>query len=302
MVMDPQELRSKLGGVIAFPVTPFHKDLSLDLDGLRKNMRAILPHSVCAVVAAGGTGELYSLTPDEYTQVVKVVVEETQGKVPVIAGAAYNASIGVELAKQAQRLGADGILAFPPYYPHADEIGLFEYYKAIGEATPLGLFIYSRDWVHPSAAAVERLASIKTLIAWKEGQGDLRRLQIIMNRLGDRFHWIGGAGDDMVPAYYSTGIRTFTSSISNVSCKLALQIHNLAAAGDMAALKPIMKDYVVPMYAFRARRKGYEVSVMKELMMLLGLAGGPVRPPLENLRPDEVDELRATVPSWRSQL
>ena len=149
---------------------------------------------------------------------------------------------------------------------------------------------------------MERLASIKTLIAWKEGQGDLRRMQMIMTRLGDRLHWIGGAGDDMVPAYYSTGIRTFTSSISNVSCKLALQLHQLASAADYAALEPIMKDYVVPMYAFRARRKGYEVSVMKELMMLLGLAGGPVRPPLENLRPEEIEELRATVSMWRSQL
>jgi len=215
MVMDPQELRSKLHGVIAFPVTPFHKDLSLDLDGLRKNMQAILAHPVCAIVAAGGTGEVYSLTPDEYLLVVKTVIEETQGTVPVIAGAAYNAAIGSAFAKEAARAGASGILAFPPYYPHADENGLFGYYRAIGEATPLGLFIYSRDWVHPSAAMVERLASIKTLIAWKEGQGDLRRLQIIMNRLGDRLHWIGGAGDDMVPAYYSTGIRTFTSSISN---------------------------------------------------------------------------------------
>jgi 5-dehydro-4-deoxyglucarate dehydratase len=300
--MDPQELRSKLHGVIAFPVTPFHKDLSVDLDGLRKNMQAILAYPVCAIVAAGGTGELYSLTPDEYVQVVKTVVEETQLKAPVIAGTAYNSVIGAELARQAMKVGANGILAFPPYYPHADEIGLFEYYKAIGEATPLGLFIYSRDWVHPSAAAVERLASIKTLIAWKEGQGDLRRLQIIMQRLGDRLHWIGGAGDDMVPSYYSTGIRTFTSSISNVSCKLALQLHELASAGNHAALKPIMRDYVTPMYAFRARRKGYEVSVMKELMMLLGLAGGPVRPPLENLRPEEIDELRATVSLWRTQL
>jgi 5-dehydro-4-deoxyglucarate dehydratase len=302
MVMDPQELRSKLHGVIAFPVTPFHKDLSLDLDGLRKNMQAILAHPVCAIVAAGGTGEVYSLTPDEYVQVVRTVVEETQGHAPVIAGTAYNAAIGAALAQQAFSVGASGILAFPPYYPHADENGLFEYYRAIGEATPLGLFIYSRDWVHPSAAAVERLASIRTLIAWKEGQGDLRRLQMIMTRLGDRLHWIGGAGDDMVPAYYSTGIRTFTSSISNVSCKLALQLHSLAAAGDMAALQPIMRDYVVPMYAFRARRKGYEVSVMKELMMLLGLAGGPVRPPLENLRPEEIEELRATLPLWRAQL
>jgi 5-dehydro-4-deoxyglucarate dehydratase len=302
MVMDPQELRSKLHGVIAFPVTPFHKDLSLDLDGLRKNMRAILAHPVCAIVAAGGTGEVYSMTPDEYVQVVKTVIEETQGKVPVIAGAAYNAAIGAGFAKEAARLGASGILAFPPYYPHADENGLFEYYRAIGEATPLGLFIYSRDWVHPSAAMVERLASIKTLIAWKEGQGDLRRMQIIMQRLGDRLHWIGGAGDDMVPSYYSLGIRTYTSSISNVSCKLSLELHKLASAGDAAGLRPLMKDYVVPMYAFRARRKGYEVSMVKELMMLLGLAGGPVRPPLENLRPEEIEELRATLPLWKSQM
>jgi 5-dehydro-4-deoxyglucarate dehydratase len=300
--MDPQELRSKLHGVIAFPVTPFHNDLSLDLAGLRKNMQAILAHPVCAVVAAGGTGEVYSLTPDEYVQVVKTIVEETGNRVPVIAGAAYNATLGAAFAREAARVGASGILAFPPYYPHADGNGLFEYYRAIGEATPLGLFIYSRDWVHPSAAMVERLAGIRTLIAWKEGQGDLRRMQIIMTRLGDRLHWIGGAGDDMVPSYYAAGIRTYTSSISNVSCKLALELHTLASAADHAALRPLMKDYVVPLYAFRARRKGYEVSVMKELMMLLGLAGGPVRPPLENLRPEEIEELRATLPLWRTQL
>jgi 5-dehydro-4-deoxyglucarate dehydratase len=302
MVMDPQELRSKLRGVIAFPVTPFHKDLSLDLDGLRKNMQAILAHPVCAIVAAGGTGEVYSLTPDEYLQVVKVVIEETQGKAPVIAGAAYNAAIGAAFAKEAARAGASGILAFPPYYPHADENGLFEYYRAIGEATPLGLFIYSRDWVHPSAAMVERLASIKTLIAWKEGQGDLRRLQIIMNRLGDRLHWIGGAGDDMVPAYYSTGIRTYTSSISNISCKMSITLHELASKGDLEGLRPLMREFVVPMYNFRARRKGYEVSMVKELMMLLGFAGGPVRPPLENLKEDEIAELRGIAPHWRPWL
>jgi 5-dehydro-4-deoxyglucarate dehydratase len=300
--MDPQELRSKLRGVIAFPVTPFHKDLSLDLDGLRQNMQAILAHPVCAIVAAGGTGEVYSLTPDEYLRVVKVVIEETQGKVPVIAGAAYNAAIGAAFAKEAARAGASGILAFPPYYPHADENGLFEYYRAIGEATPLGLFIYSRDWVHPNAAMVERLASIKTLIAWKEGQGDLRRLQIIMNRLGDRLHWIGGAGDDMVPAYYSTGIRTYTSSISNISCKMSVKLHELASKGDLEGLRPLMRDFVVPMYNFRARRKGYEVSMVKELMMLLGFAGGPVRPPLENLGESEIAELRGVAPHWRPWL
>ncbi|HAV61297.1 MAG TPA: 5-dehydro-4-deoxyglucarate dehydratase, partial [Verrucomicrobiales bacterium] len=69
--MKPDELRSKLGGVISFPVTTFHPDHSLDLDGLRKNLRELIQHPVCAIVPAAGTGELFSLTPDEHQQVVQ---------------------------------------------------------------------------------------------------------------------------------------------------------------------------------------------------------------------------------------
>ena len=83
---------------------------------------------------------------------------------------------------------------------------------------------------------VERLTAIPTLVAWKDGQGDIRRLQTIMNRVGDRLHWIGGAGDDMVAAYYSIGIRTFTSSIATVAPRLSLRLHELGEAGDAEAL------------------------------------------------------------------
>ena len=288
-----------LTGVIGFPVTPFRHDLSLDLDGLRHNVRAMLEHPLAAIVAAGGTGELYSLTPGEHQEIVGAIVEETRGKIPVIAGTGFNLALGTELARQAASAGATGILVFPPYYPGAEEEGLLQYYAAIGEATPLGLLIYSRDWFHPSAAMVERLAGIPTLIAWKDGQGDIRRLQMIKERVGDRLRWIGGAGDDMVPAYYSIGIRAFTSSIANVSPELALQLHEAGSRGDSAALQRMMTEYVVPLYAMRARRKGHEVTVMKELMTMVGLAGGAVRPPLVPLRSEEMEELRAAVPMWR---
>jgi 5-dehydro-4-deoxyglucarate dehydratase len=288
-----------LTGVIGFPVTPFRHDLSLDLDGLRHNVRAMLEHPLAAIVAAGGTGELYSLMPGEHLEIVGAIVEETRGKIPVIAGTGFNLALGTELARQAASAGATGILVFPPYYPGAEEEGLLQYYAAIGEATPLGLLIYSRDWFHPSAAMVERLAGIPTLIAWKDGQGDIRRLQMIKERVGDRLRWIGGAGDDMVPAYYSIGIRAFTSSIANVSPELALQLHEAGSRGDSAALQRMMTEYVVPLYAMRARRKGHEVTVMKELMTMVGLAGGAVRPPLVPLRSEEMEELRAAVPMWR---
>jgi len=300
MTSSPARLREALTGVIGFPITPFRIDLSVDVEALRRNVRAMLEHPLAAIVAAGGTGELYSLTPREHLHVVSLVVEEARGKLPVIAGTGFNSVLGAELASQAAAAGASGILAFPPYYPGAEEDGLLQYYAALGRATPLGLLIYSRDWFHPSAATVERIAAaIPTLIAWKDGQGDIRRLQMIKERVGDRLCWIGGAGDDMVPAYYSIGIRAFTSSIANVSPWLALQLHDAGSRGDSAALQRMMAEYVVPLYAMRARRKGHEVTVMKELMTMLGLAGGAVRPPLVPLRPEELEELKSTVPLWQ---
>jgi len=297
--MNPHQLRSSLVGPIAFPVTPFRADLSLDVPGLTKNVKMLLEHPPAAIVAAGGTGELYSLTPAEHREVVAAVVAECGGRVPVIAGVGFNAAIGADLARDAARLGASGILAFPPYYPQPDDDGLVEYYRAIGAATPLGLLIYSRDWFHPGAALVQRLTAIPTLVAWKDGQGDIRRLQILMSRVGDRLCWIGGAGDDMVPAYYAAGIRAFTSSVSNVSPRVARALHEGAARGD-SSIAPLMEELIVPLYAMRGRRRGYEVTLMKDLMNLLGLAGGVVRPPLPRISPEDLKELEATVPRWKA--
>src|SRR5712675_2441680 len=262
--MQPDELRKKLRGVISFPCTPFKKDLSLDLDGLRKNLRSLLKHPVCAIVAPAGTGEIHSLSPEEHLAVVKTTVEEVAGKVPVLAGTGFNPAIAAELARKAAEAGVQGILAFPPYYPSMEDEGIVAYYKSIAEATPLGMIIYSRDWFAPSPALVEKLAqAIPSLVAWKDGQADIRRYQMIRQQVGDRLHWIGGAGDDMVPAYYSMGIRTYTSSIANVAPKLSLRLHELASAGHSAELSKLMTELVIPLYALRAKRKGYEVSAMK---------------------------------------
>ncbi|HVI70040.1 MAG TPA: dihydrodipicolinate synthase family protein, partial [Pyrinomonadaceae bacterium] len=177
-----------------------------------------------------------------------------------------------------------------------------EYYRGIGAATKLGMLIYSRDWTNFRPLMVERLASIPTLIGWKDGHGDIRHLQTIMNRVGDRLHWIGGAGDDMVAAYFSIGIRTFSSSIATVAPKLSLKLHELADAGDHETLTELLNECVIPLYALRARRKGYEVSAMKAMMDMVGLNGGPVRPPLVNVTPEEEDELRTILSSWEKFL
>jgi 5-dehydro-4-deoxyglucarate dehydratase len=301
--MTPKDFRKKLGGVIAFPVTPFKADLSLDIPGLRRNLQGLLQHPLCAIVAAGGTGELYSLTPAEHQEVVRATVEEVKGRCPVIAGVGFNRALGVELAKASAKAGVDAILALPPYYPGADDEALLEYYRAIGTSTELGFLVYSRDWVNPSAAWVEKLAkAVPNLVAWKDGQGDTRRYAQIIQRLGDRLSWIGGVGDDNVPAYYSIGIRTYTSSIATVAPRLSIELHQVAARGDSAALAKLMDAFVTPLYAFRARRKGYEVSVMKEMMNILGMAAGPVRPPLADVRKEEIAELQEMLQGWKAWL
>ena len=300
--MQPSTLRKKLSGVIAFPVTPFKEDLSLDLPALHENLTNLLHYPISALVAAGGTGEMYSLTPAEYTRVIELTALAVEDRVPVIAGVGFGQRLAVEMAQAAEKAGADGILVFPPYYPHAEDEGLFEYYRAVGAATRLGMILYSRDWATFSPAMVERLTSIPTLVAWKDGQGDIRRLQTIMNRVGDRLHWIGGAGDDLVAAYYSIGIRTFSSSIATVAPRLSLKLHELGEAGDAEALNDLLERCVVPLYALRSRRKGYEVSAMKAMMDMVGLNGGPVRPPLVNVKVEEEDDLRTILSTWEKFL
>ena len=300
--MHPNTLREKLYGVIAFPVTPFKDNLALDLPGLHNNLTKLLEHPISAVVAAGGTGEMYSLTPAEYSRVIELTAHAIEDRVPVIAGVGFGQRLAIEMAQAAEKAGADGILAFPPYYPNAEEDGLFEYYRAIGAATSLGMLIYSRDWATFTPAMVERLTSIPTLVAWKDGHGDIRRLQAIINHVGDRLHWIGGAGDDMVAAYYSIGLRTFSSSIATVAPRLSLKLHELGVNGDFDALAELLDRCVIPLYAIRSRRKGYEVSTMKAMMDMVGMAGGPVRPPLVNVTPEEEDELRLILGEWEKFL
>jgi len=300
--MQPNTLRKKLTGVIAFPVTPFKDNLALDLPGLHNNLTKLLEYPISAVVAAGGTGEMYSLTPAEYSRVIELTTHAIEDRIPVIAGVGFGQRLAIEMAQAAEKAGADGILAFPPYYPQAEEDGLFEYYRSIGAATSLGLVIYSRDWATFTPQMVERLTSIPTLVAWKDGHGDIRRLQAIIHRVGDRLHWIGGAGDDMVAAYYSIGLRTFSSSIATVAPALSLRLHELAEAGDNEELAELLDRCVVPLFAIRARRKGYEVSTMKAMMEMVGLNAGPVRPPLVNVTPEEEDELRTILGTWEKFL
>jgi 5-dehydro-4-deoxyglucarate dehydratase len=298
--VTPRDFARQFTGVFGFPVTPFHQDLSLDLSALERNVDEMAAHPFCAMVATGGTGELYSLTAEETEEVVRTAVGAAKGRMPIVAGTGYNAAMGVDIAKRAERAGAQCLLILPPYYSNAPEEGLFAYYEAIGKATGLPLMIYSRDWASFSPDQVSRLADrIPTLAAWKDGQGNGMRYGRIMQKLGDRLAWLGGLGDDCVPTYFAVGVQAYTSSISNISPKVSLALAKAGMARDFTTLTSLMNRYVNPIYALRERVKGYEVAVMKTAMEMMGKPAGPVRPPLENTRPQDRKDLEAIVETYR---
>lgn len=303
IAVTPREFAAQLKGVFGFPVTPFRSDLSLDLDALARNVDAMASYPFCALVAAGGTGELYSLTPEEAEAVVRTTIEAVNGRMPVVAGTGFNTVIGCDIARRAERAGAAAVLALPPYYVLSPERGLFAYYKAIGEATKLPLMIYSRDWAVFTPEMVERLCdAVPTLAAWKDGQGDIRRLQRIMSHNGDRLAWFGGLGDDCAPGYFSIGLQAFTSSVSNIAPQLSIDMAEAGLRRDFVRLNELVVRYVHPLYALRERARGYEVAAMKAAMEILGKTAGPVRPPLMNCRPEDVADLERLMESYRELL
>ncbi len=294
-------LRERIRGVLGFPVTPFRQDLSLDLDALARNVDEMAGYPFCALVAAGGTGEVYSLTPQEVEDVVRVTVQAAAGRMPVVAGTGFNGPLGAETARRAEKAGAEIILALPPYYTNAPFEGVIAYYREIGAASGLPLMVYSRDWAVFTPGMVARLADhVPALTFWKDGQGDARKYQRIMHTVGDRLAWLGGLGDDCVPAYFAVGVQAYTSSISNIAPRLSLELAEAGMARDFARLDSLMAKYVHPLYALRERAKGYEVAVMKAAMEILGKSAGPVRPPLCNCTAKDAADLRQLLEVYRA--
>lgn len=287
-------------GVFGFPVTPFRADLSLDLKALARNVDEMASYPFCGLVAAGGTGELYSLTPEEAEAVVRTTVDAVNGRMPVVAGTGFNAMLGADIARRAESAGAQAILALPPYYIASPQAGLFRYYEAIAEATALPLMLYSRDWAVFTPQMVAHLCErIPQLVAWKDGQGDIRRLQRIMSYNGDRLAWFGGLGDDCAAGYFAIGVQAYTSSISNIAPQLSLDIAEAGLARDFERLNGLLEQYVHPLYAFRERVKGYEVAAMKAAMEILGKPAGPVRPPLVDCTPEDLKDLENVLERYR---
>ena len=218
--MHPEELAERLHGVVAFPITPFRRDeaLSVDWDAFRAHVDFLAGSGVSALVVAGGTGEFFSLSPAEVETVVRAAVEETGGGVPVIAGAGYGTALACDLARAAERAGADGILLLPTYLIDSEPGGLAAHIEAVCRATKLGVIFYNRDNAKLNEPALEQVCErCPNLVGFKDGVGDIGLMTRIYARMGDRLTYVGGlpTAETFALPYLEMGVTTYSSAIFN---------------------------------------------------------------------------------------
>src|SRR4051794_39946625 len=187
-VFSPSEMIRQVGsGLLSFPVTHFQADGQFDEAPYREHCDWMLEHEVAALFAAGGTGEFFSLAPDEVEQVVRAAVSVTAGRTPVIAGAGYGTAMACDLARRAERVGADGVLLLPPYLVNSSDAGLAQHVEAVCRSTGLGVIVYNRDNAILTEDALERLCErCPNLVGYKDGVGDIELMMRIYARMGDR--------------------------------------------------------------------------------------------------------------------
>lgn len=296
MSYTPSELAYSIGtGLLSFPITPFRVDsLDVDFAVLRDHLGWLSEHPVAGLFAAGGTGEVFSLTSSEIVEVVRLTVDEIGGRVPVLAPAVGSTRMAIALAEAAEKSGADGILLFPPYLTEADDDGLFAHVSAIATSTRLGIVIYSRANARYSPALVTRLVHAHpNVIGYKDGTGDLVTLARIIAEHGDRLVYVGGVptAEVLAEAYLAIGATTYSSAMFNALPGEALDFYHAVRSGKSAIVRRSIDELVSPWVTIRDRRPGYAVSIIKAALRVRGRNVGPVRPPLVDLTPDEQKEL-----------
>lgn len=299
-----KKLQDQLRGALAFPITPFGADGSVDLEAVRVNTSFLATSRIAAIVAPSGTGEVFALTPDESKAVVAETVKAAGDK-PVIAAAGFGPTLGAQMAREAEEVGASAIMVLPPYYAKPDPKGLVTYFADIASATSLPLIPYARDSALFSPKIfLELVNEVPQVIAFKDGRADVRLFQQIREHVSravgaDRLTWIAGSGDDLVGPYFAAGAEAYTSSLACFWPEASAELYDLASSGDFKALAERHDEVVRPIYELRQRGPGYEVSVMKAAMEILGYVAGPARSPLGNPSAEEREELAAILSSFK---
>ncbi len=270
-------------GLLSFPLTDLDEDGKFNAAGYESRINWFLSHDISAIFVAGGTGEFFSLSTDEYREIVSIATRTTQAKVPVISSAGRSIPEAIAYAHIAEEAGIDALLLMPPYLTGCPQSGLFEYAKAILDNTSLPVIYYNRSNGILSAEYIKRLAeACPNLIGIKDGTGNMQELNDTIKTVGDRLVYIGGVptAEIISEAYLSIGVNTYSSAVFNFVPEFALHFYRSLRNNEKDKVKQMIQEFYIPFVRLRSRQKGYAVSLVKAGADLIGKGAGNTRPPL----------------------
>jgi 4-hydroxy-tetrahydrodipicolinate synthase len=278
------KFKNRLEGVFTFLVTPFKPDdiMELNLEGLKRNVRYLRGSGICALVPCGETGEVYSLTSEEIKSLIKVVADE-KGDALLVPGVPPGVKNAVEIARYAEDAGADAVLVFPSEKTLSEEM-LYRYYKVIADAVKIGVMPYVTGSLAvaltKNPSFIQKFLEIENIVAFKYESSDLWTLGELMHLTRDRVSWICGPNfsSRVTECYFRLGVRRFTDGISNFIPQLPVTLYKSAVEGNWEEFKRVEEKLAV---ITELRRKAGWIAFVKAALDMIGLAGGPVRPPLQ---------------------
>jgi dihydrodipicolinate synthase/N-acetylneuraminate lyase len=301
--MDRRDIWPKITGCYVPIPTLFHDhDLELNLPGMRRHVRFLIDQGVRegngVILVGGGAGEFSSLTTDERLRMAEAVIDEAAGRVGVIVGVqTTNQREALALCRGAQRLGAVGVQAAPPFYhPHTPD-DVYEWIAALADAAPrLGIIFYTTYWTgfRTSVDFIGRLEQIPQVVSIKWASPQYHEFERVLRTFSQRLlfidnqlqfglsHMLGGRGINLHPSNYWPA--------------WGLRLWQLLEAGQYAQAQAEMSRVVAPYYDLCgeiAEFTGGEGHLDKLCMELIGLDGGRCRPPTRDIRPQFRERVQA---------
>ena len=284
--MNPNYTRIKAAlsdGLLSFPVTDLDENGKFNAATFSERLESFVDYHVSAVFVAGGTGEFFSLSKEEYISIVELTSKKINGRVPTISSVGRSIPVAIEYAKIAEAAGIDGLLLMPPYLTECPQDGIVEYAKTIMQNTKLPVIYYNRANGVLSAEHIKILAdACPNFIALKDGTGVIEELNVTIKTLGDRLVYIGGVptAEIISEAYLSIGVNTYSSAVFNFVPSLANHFYKSLRAGDKETVNKIIAEFFVPFVRLRSKKQGYAVSLIKAGCKLTDKSAGNVRAPL----------------------